>query len=48
MEFEEMKTVVARNPFAVLIGMELLEAADGYARARIRWRGLRQRHMGIM
>lgn len=36
MEFEEMKTVVARNPFAVLIGMELQEAADGYARARIR------------
>ncbi len=36
MKFDEMKEIVARNPFAVLIGMELLEAADGHARARIR------------
>lgn len=31
-----MKAIVASNPFAVLIGMELLEAEDGHARARVR------------
>lgn len=35
MNFDTMKEIVARNPFAALIGMELLEAADGYARARV-------------
>ncbi len=32
----QMKEIVARNPFAGHIGMELLEAAEGYARARVR------------
>lgn len=36
MGFDEMQKVLARNPFAVSIGMELLEAADGHARARVR------------
>lgn len=35
-KYGEMKEVLARNPFAVSIGMELLEAADGHAKARIR------------
>ncbi len=32
---ERMKGAVARNPFAGYIGMELLEAGEGYARGRI-------------
>lgn len=33
---EDMQAVVARNPFAGYIGMELLEVTAGYAKARIR------------
>lgn len=36
MTFGEMQEILARNPFAVSIGMELLEAAAGHARARVR------------
>ena len=35
-QFEELQKILTRNPFAVGIGMELLEAAQGYARARLR------------
>ncbi|KAI4448707.1 hypothetical protein C823_003233 [Eubacterium plexicaudatum ASF492] len=35
-QFEELQKILMRNPFAVGIGMELLEAAQGYARARLR------------
>lgn len=38
MTFGEMQDILARNPFAVSIGMELLEAASGHARARVRLR----------
>ncbi len=34
-DIEALKEIVARNPFAVSIGMELLDAAPGFARARI-------------
>lgn len=33
---DRMKEAAARNPFAVYIGMELLDGTEGYARARIR------------
>ncbi len=33
---ERMNEIIARNPFAAYIGMELLECKKGYARARIR------------
>ena len=36
MKFGEIQEILARNPFAVTIGMELLEAADGHACARVR------------
>lgn len=35
-DFNSMDEIIARNPFAAYIGMELLECANGYARARIR------------
>lgn len=35
---DKIKEIIARNPFARYIGIELLEAAKGYARARIRLR----------
>ncbi len=35
-EFNKMKEIAARNPFAVYLGMELLEGTKGYASARIR------------
>lgn len=35
-EFDTMKDILARNPFANYIGMELLEVSAGCARARIR------------
>lgn len=37
-EFQKLQEVLSRNPFAVNIGMELLETAQGYVRTRIRLR----------
>lgn len=36
LRMDELQDILMRNPFAVSIGMELLEASQGYARARIR------------
>lgn len=38
MTLDKMKEIVAKNPFAAYIGMELLEVTDGHARARVQLR----------
>lgn len=46
--YHKLQEVLSRNPFAVSIGMELLESAQGYVRTRILLRSQLENIYGCM